>query len=257
MVTNQIDRSWLESGLSSNYCEVRTMGSFCDVHGEASFSQRIFTNGLNMGFPQRGWVENTPTPVKKKFRAQRSVNKVMLTVFCNIKGPMTIDFPEEDAIINSVSHCRFHRQYFILFIVLYYARFCTCQIVTAGTQNKIHLTYRVFNWLMIDWLILTASQPVLGYFMFCGLVILPWEIRHLLMDPSANAWLKLKKQKQFVRQHFQSRPFCLLTCVRAYELGINLYIYIYIYIYIYTRGAWKVHKMASYLLAMTFLITCI
>ena len=36
--------------------------------------------------------KNTDSPVKKKFGAQLSLKKVILTVFWDMKGPITIDF---------------------------------------------------------------------------------------------------------------------------------------------------------------------
>ena len=41
--------------------------------------------------------------VKKIFQVQQSVKKVMLTVFWDIKGPMTIDFLEKGATVNNTS----------------------------------------------------------------------------------------------------------------------------------------------------------
>ena len=40
----------------------------------------------------------------KKFWAEQSVKKVMLTVFWDMKGPITIDFLEKDATVNSASY---------------------------------------------------------------------------------------------------------------------------------------------------------
>ena len=42
---------------------------------------------------------------KERFREQRSVKKVMLTVFWDMKGPITIDFLEKGATVNSASSC--------------------------------------------------------------------------------------------------------------------------------------------------------
>ena len=64
-----------------------------------------------MGLQLRAWVkktvhkvENIDSPVKKKFPAQRPVKKVILTVFWDMKGPITIDFLEKDATVNIVSY---------------------------------------------------------------------------------------------------------------------------------------------------------
>ena len=50
------------------------------------------------------------SPAKKKFRIQHSVKKVMLTVFCDMKGTITIDFLEKDTTVNSTSYCQLLRQ---------------------------------------------------------------------------------------------------------------------------------------------------
>ena len=58
-----------------------------DVHKEAGFSKtnkQIFTNGLNTSLPPWVWPKNTSRTdslVEKKFQAQQSVKKLMLTVF--------------------------------------------------------------------------------------------------------------------------------------------------------------------------------
>ena len=55
-------------------------------------------------------VETHTDSQVKKFRAQLSVNKVMLTVFWDMKGPIKIDFLEKDTIVNSPSFCQLLRQ---------------------------------------------------------------------------------------------------------------------------------------------------
>ena len=49
--------------------------------------------------------------VKKKFLAQSSVKKVILTFFWVIEGPMTIDLLEKDASVNNTFYCQLCRQY--------------------------------------------------------------------------------------------------------------------------------------------------
>ena len=59
--------------------------------------KEIFINGLNMGLSLWARVKdsgNTDFLVKKKFWVQQTV-KVMLTVFWDIKGPMTLDLFEK------------------------------------------------------------------------------------------------------------------------------------------------------------------
>ena len=60
----------------------------CGAHGEACFSKKMCTNGLNMGKPKGTWVRKITCRVethwlfiKKLFWVQLSVRKVMLTVF--------------------------------------------------------------------------------------------------------------------------------------------------------------------------------
>ena len=62
----------------------------CVAYRETYFSLKILTNRLNIGLPQRTWVEKTVNIVKthwlsreKKFRAQWSVKRLMLT---NVNG---------------------------------------------------------------------------------------------------------------------------------------------------------------------------
>ena len=62
----------------------------CDVSGE--------TSGLNSGLPR--WVEkrkHTDSPVKQMFLVQWSVKKGMLTIFWDMKVPITIDYLEKKA----------------------------------------------------------------------------------------------------------------------------------------------------------------
>ena len=49
-------------------------------------------------------------PLKKKLRAQHLVNNVTLTVFLDMKGPITIDFLEKGATVNSSSYNQFLRE---------------------------------------------------------------------------------------------------------------------------------------------------
>ena len=69
----------------------------CDVYGEAYFNQKAFTNELKtwvchykIGLKSQSmkW-KHTDSLVKKKFRVQQSVKKVMLTIFWDTKGLIT------------------------------------------------------------------------------------------------------------------------------------------------------------------------
>ena len=83
----------------------------CDVYGETCFCPKNVYKWANMGLPLHIWVENTlhvvdtDSSVKKKFWAQQSVKKVMLTVFWNIKGPYATDFFEKGTTVNSAYYC--------------------------------------------------------------------------------------------------------------------------------------------------------
>ncbi|XP_067929080.1 histone-lysine N-methyltransferase SETMAR-like [Watersipora subatra] len=48
--------------------------------------------------------------VTKRFRAQRSVKKVMLTVFWDVRGPITISFLEQGTTVNSENYCQLLQQ---------------------------------------------------------------------------------------------------------------------------------------------------
>ena len=67
----------------------------CDAYREACFSQKKFMNRLNMGLLLWAivhWLESHWLSGKKKFQTQQSEKKNMLTVFWDMKNPITIDF---------------------------------------------------------------------------------------------------------------------------------------------------------------------
>ena len=63
-----------------------------------------FENGLLMGLSLRTWVEktahgvHTDSQVKKKFRTQRSIKKVLLIV-CDTEGLINTDFHEKKVLL--------------------------------------------------------------------------------------------------------------------------------------------------------------
>ena len=85
---------WLRS---ANHVKF-TFRRMLDVYGEACFSLKYLSNGLNFGLPQLARIEKTVhrieihSLVKKMFWVQQSVKKILLTVFWGMKGPLTIDF---------------------------------------------------------------------------------------------------------------------------------------------------------------------
>ena len=49
--------------------------------------------------------KHVSSPVKKKFTSQKSLRKVMLTVFWDRNGPITISFLEKGNTVNSENYC--------------------------------------------------------------------------------------------------------------------------------------------------------
>ena len=84
----------------------------CDVFRETYFSQKMFANRLNMFTTSSlngkdiPWRENTDPKVKKKSQVQQSIKKVLLIVFQCMKGPISIDFLENGASVNSAFYCQ-------------------------------------------------------------------------------------------------------------------------------------------------------
>ena len=92
----------------------------CDVYGEAGFNQKnvykLVKHGFaNMNLSKRQSVQwkHTDSPLKT---VQRSVKKVMLTFYWDMKKFITIDFLEKGTTVNSASFYQFLRQKFTLFI---------------------------------------------------------------------------------------------------------------------------------------------
>ena len=92
---------------------VKTIYRKIDVYGEAYFNPKILKNVIKLALPVRVWVEktvnvikHTDSPVKKKFWAQQSVKKVVLTFFRDMKWPISIYFLEKAFTVNSVSYCK-------------------------------------------------------------------------------------------------------------------------------------------------------
>ena len=79
-----------------------------DVLGEVHFSPKYVFYEFES---RRQSMErkDTDSPVKKKFRAQQSVKKIMMAVFWDMKGPVIIDFLE-GTIVHCPSDCQFVRQ---------------------------------------------------------------------------------------------------------------------------------------------------
>ena len=123
MVANQTDSFWIEqifvtTFLVAEKCKSGKIYSrMYYVYGKACFSQKVFTSRLNMVchfMPdlKRQFMErkHTDSPLKKIFHVQQSVKKVMLTVFLDMRDPITIDFLEKGETVNSASYCWLLRQ---------------------------------------------------------------------------------------------------------------------------------------------------
>ena len=90
-------------------CEIYTR--IWNVCREACFSQKNVYKWFKHGFAtlRLSWKKkkqsmewkHTDFLVKKKFQAQQSVKKIMLTVSWGMKGPITIGFFEKGATVNS------------------------------------------------------------------------------------------------------------------------------------------------------------
>ena len=70
------------------------------------------------------WI-HSDFPAKKKFRAQRSVKKVMEVVFTDMKGFIATEFVEDSATVNNIFYNqrlgKFHLSYWIILIYIYIA----------------------------------------------------------------------------------------------------------------------------------------
>ena len=73
------------------------------------FLSRIVTTvrpgSFNEPESKRRSMEYVSSPVKKKFKSQKSLRKVMLTVFWDRNGPITISFLERGNTVNSENYC--------------------------------------------------------------------------------------------------------------------------------------------------------
>ena len=72
------------------------------VYEEAYFTQKGVYKRANL-FKER----RKDSPVKKKFKSQRSNRKVMLKVCWNVQGPITVSCPEKESTVNSTNYCEF------------------------------------------------------------------------------------------------------------------------------------------------------
>ena len=73
-----------------------------------------------MGLLLKAWAEKTVSGVEthwitcnEKVQGTAAVTKIMVTVFWDMKEPITVDFLEKGATVNSSSYCQLLEQYFI------------------------------------------------------------------------------------------------------------------------------------------------
>ena len=59
--------------------------------------------------PESKWQsmewKHVDSPVKKKFKSQRSMGKAMLTILWDMQGPITISFLQKESFVNSANRC--------------------------------------------------------------------------------------------------------------------------------------------------------
>ena len=89
------------AGVAGQYVGPWFVGSVC----EASSERRV-PSGIS-GSPVR---EMCSAASSRLSDFVRSTKKVMQTVFCDMKGPMTIDFLEKGTTVNSASYCQFLKE---------------------------------------------------------------------------------------------------------------------------------------------------
>ena len=77
------------------------------------YKKIMYPNGPNIGLLLRGskrQVNGVETQskktIKKKFWTHSSVKMVILTIFMDMKGQLTINFLEKSATVNSISCCQ-------------------------------------------------------------------------------------------------------------------------------------------------------
>ena len=124
MVANQTDSFKLENRLivkfllTENCKQCKIYWRMCHVYVETRFIKRKYSQigSTLVGHYEAQLKESIKwkqinSPVKKKFLAQQSIKKVMLTVFLDMKGPITFNlFQKKGLVINSGSYCQLWKQ---------------------------------------------------------------------------------------------------------------------------------------------------
>ena len=100
----------LNRGLSSDFCWLRTVNHVKFTERVVCKEKHILVKNrcitTNLSWKDSLWRGNNDSAVKKKFWAQRSVEKAIGIDFWDTKGSITIDFLEKGAIVISDSYCQ-------------------------------------------------------------------------------------------------------------------------------------------------------
>ena len=76
-----------------------------DVYGETCLVKKMLTDDLNIDFPRRTGIKKQSMEWKQ-FWALCSIKKVKLTVFLDMKRPISYDFLEKSLTVNKPSCCQ-------------------------------------------------------------------------------------------------------------------------------------------------------
>ena len=113
---NKVSARWVPKMLTDDHKALRVMAARecmrrLRLEGDA-FLSRIVTTDETWVYhyepeSKRQSMEwkHTASPVKKKFKSQRTTRKVMLTVFWDRQGPITLDFKSQGNNVNSQNYC--------------------------------------------------------------------------------------------------------------------------------------------------------
>jgi histone-lysine N-methyltransferase SETMAR len=113
---NKVSARWVPKMLTDVHKEQRLLAARCGLarfrrEGD-NFLNRIVTTDETWVFhyepeTKRQSLEwkRVTSSVKKKFKSQRATRKVMLTVFWDMQGPITLDFKSQGTTVNSANYC--------------------------------------------------------------------------------------------------------------------------------------------------------
>ena len=106
---------WVPKMLTAEHKQRRVELSQCFCHYEKDgneFLKKMVTCDKTSVWhyePESKWQsmewKHVGSLVKKKFKSQQSTRKVILTVFWDMQGPITISFLQKESFVNSVNYC--------------------------------------------------------------------------------------------------------------------------------------------------------